>query len=306
MEDEALDRATDALLTALREGQDPEPAVSVLRRGDVDRIEARMEVLARDVRWEARAAAAAVLRFLTGPSGTRPEGAIARARARRLTTWLAREEDPRALAEMLAAFVDLREELDPAEVCALALPFASHASAEVRHVSVVVLSGIDRDEAIDALVRASRDDDAPVRDAACFGLGHLLGSPTAPGGIVDTPPIREALAARLADDDVEAREEAATGLALRGDPRGIAAVEALLARFDEEGVTTRVLATAAEAPHPSYVPHLEAIVRELPHLREATLALDECRAAVPRPFCRGPRLHAACDCFRGLPGLPRR
>ncbi len=305
MGDDGVERAIDALKTALREGLDPGPSGGALRRGPTTAIEARMDALATEQAWESRAAAAYVLRFLTGPTGETPRGEPVRARARRIAGLADRETDPRALTEMLAAFVDLRGEMDPAEVCALALRFLGHESAEVRETSVAVLYGLDRDEAIEALLDASRDADARVRDAACFGLGHMLGSPGTTGGIVDTAPIREALAARLTDDDVEAREEAATGLALRGDERGLAAVEDMLARFDEQGVTTRVLATAAEAPSARYVPHLEAIVRELPHLREAVVALDECRAAVPRPVCRGPRLHAACDCFRGLPGLPR-
>ena len=303
--DPELDAALDALLASIARGADDLDAPVAVRLLGPARVEPRMRSLANDPRWEARAAVAAVLRWLPGEDGAQPAQDAVRERALLVGAMAEREADARALAELVAAFVELKSAMSEPEVVALGTRYATHASADVRGAAIAVLSGSDHEEALATLVRATRDEHPRVRDTACFGLGHMLGSPSMPGGIVDTAEIREALAARLDDDDVETREEAATGLALRGDERGLAVVETLLARFDEEGVTQRVLMTASEAPHARYVAPLEQIVRESPDLEAAVWALEECRAAATRRVCRGPRLHAACDCFRGLPGLPR-
>lgn len=275
--------------------------------GDPSRVEPRVRALADDPRWEARAAVAEVLRYLVGPVTSAPPRPIPGAveRATFLAERLAQERDPRVRRALLAAFVDLREDVGRDVARPIACRGAGDPDPDVRASAAAVLGGDPDPMAIDTLVLLSTDPDGTVRDGACFALGHLLGSPRMPGGIEDSDRIREALAARLDDPDDEAREEAATGLALRGDERGIDRVVALLAGFDEEGVSERVLATAAEAPDARYLAALEHVVRERPDLRTAVEALEECRAVVPRRDrrCATPR-HAGCDCFRGLPGLP--
>ncbi len=59
-----------------------------------------------------------------------------------------------------------------------------------------------------------------MRDWATFGLGSQLA--------VDRPDLRAALLARLDDAHLDVREEAAVGLARRGDTRAFDTVRALL------------------------------------------------------------------------------
>lgn len=307
---EEIEAALPALLDAVRaayEGDDDDAwiassdACRPLREGEVACVEAVVVALTHDPRWQARAAAVCVLRHLTGPGAPHAQPPLvprALERACLLVGMIERETDARVRHAIVSAFVDLKHDVGEVLASVFARRFAADPDAGVRSAVAGVLSGIDLQEAIDALVVLSRDPDPEVRDWTCFGLGHQLGSPCMPGGIVDTPEIREALADRLDDPDGEASEEAATGLALRGDPRGVERMLAALARFDEEGVTTRVLMTSAEAPDARYVPALEAIVRERPDLREAVDALEACRAHRPRPT-RSPR-HFGCACMRSI------
>jgi HEAT repeat protein len=78
------------------------------------------------------------------------------------------------------------------------------------------------DRAVPELIRLSRDRSARVRNWATFGLSQQLGDPHP----IDTPEIREALAARLQDD--AACAEAAFGLAARGDRRALPIVQRAL------------------------------------------------------------------------------
>lgn len=307
--DEAIEAALLALLTAVRAvydapdaDADADQALFDARRplmyGDVARVETRMLALVRDPRWQARAAVAEVFRFLVGPSeqpgARRPiPGALERACV--LVAMAQDERDPRVRVALVSAFVELKLDVGEALSAALACRFARDPDPALRSAVVGALLGNRLPEAIETLIEASEDSDGDVRDWACFGLGHLLDG-------LDTSGIRAALAARLDDPHGEAREEAATGLALRDDPRGVAAMEALLARFEEEGVTERVLMTARERPSARYVAGLEAIVEACPELDAARDALAACREARPRPSCGAPR-HVGCTCLRGLPGL---
>jgi len=102
----------------------------------------------------------------------------------------------------------------------------AHPAAEVRFAVAVALPGIAGDpassQAVEALIRLSADPDADTRDWATFGLGTQLDK--------DTEPIREALAARLDDEDGDTAGEAVLGLARRADPR---ALPALLSRLGD-------------------------------------------------------------------------
>ncbi len=82
------------------------------------------------------------------------------------------------------------------------------------------LSGIDDLDAIAGLIELSCDLDDDTRDWATFGLGSQTS--------LDTPELRDALAARLTDTDPEIRGEAMIGLARRGDERAHPAIEAAL------------------------------------------------------------------------------
>lgn len=100
---------------------------------------------------------------------------------------------------------------------------ARHPAAEVR-LRVAMLGGVGRlhrggsfappPEVPVALVELTRDPEGLVRAGALFTLTE--------GGF-DGSEIRRAMADRLEDEDGEARLQAAAGLALLGDPRGLAA-----------------------------------------------------------------------------------
>jgi HEAT repeat protein len=64
-------------------------------------------------------------------------------------------------------------------------------------------------EAVDALIRLSEDADEGTRDWATFGLAELLEA--------DSPEIRAALTARLADSD-QIADQARAGLVKRSGP----------------------------------------------------------------------------------------
>lgn len=113
---------------------------------------------------------------------------------------LARRNDPRAIAPLLAL---------------LAYPDES-----VRFGVCAGLSCHDHLEAIAGLIELSRDPDDGTRDWATFSLGKQTS--------LDTPALRDALAARLTDPDPEIRGEAMIGLALRKDDRARPAIEAAL------------------------------------------------------------------------------
>jgi HEAT repeats len=127
----------------------------------------------------------------------------------------------------------------------LVLEHLSHPDARVRRGVRRALSGHDDEAAILGLIALSRDEEAVVRDWATFSLAQDT--------TADTPPIREALNARLSDPDSGARFEAMMGLARREDPRAIpAVVEALtLGRF-----AGLVLEAAAEIASPALCPAL--------------------------------------------------
>ncbi len=288
-EDERVSAIEEAMIEAVRAGDDE--ALDAARRAWIEAHghEARLPALLDDARWEARVAAVATSRALNRIEPL--------ARACLLVGRMQREDDARVREAIVSAFVDLKQGLGGALTFAFVSRFARDADAAMRRAVAAALGGDRSEQAIALLSSMTRDEDDGVRDWACFAIGHLLGLASVEEGIVDTDEIREALADRLDDENEEVREEAATGLALRGDARGVERVMALLERFDEEGVTTRVLMTAVEAPDPRWVPALEAIVAERPDLRDAVSALEACRARKPRPFCGAPR-HAGCDCFR--------
>lgn len=71
----------------------------------------------------------------------------------------------------------------------------------------------------------TEDPDAEVRDWATMGLAGLA---------QDSEPIRDALAARLDDEDLNTVAEATRGLATRGDARAQRGADRVLAESDED------------------------------------------------------------------------
>jgi hypothetical protein len=118
-----------------------------------------------------------------------------------------------------SAAVALGHRNDPRAIPAL-LSLVEHPAPGVRYGVVAGLSGHDDLAAIAGLIRLSRDPDDGTRDWATFGLGKQTD--------FNTPELRDALVARLADADSEIRGEAMIGLALRKDDRVRPALEAAL------------------------------------------------------------------------------
>ncbi|MET7622095.1 ankyrin repeat domain-containing protein [Streptomyces sp. NPDC005408] len=118
------------------------------------------------------------------------------------------------------------------------LRHAGHPDAEVRNQVALSLFGLvpgDHTEGVGTLITLSRDADPHVRDWATTALADLD---------ADTDEIREALAARLTDRDVDTAAEAARGLAIRQDPRAEATLARILADEDPDGYAREAAAEA--------------------------------------------------------------
>ena len=133
------------------------------------------------------------------------------------------------------------------------LSLAGHPSAEVRFSAAAAIPRAcgfaARPEAVEVLLRLTADPDSDVRDWACFGLGQLE---------ADGPRVRDALAARLDDPDVDTRCEALTALAVTGDPRAYAKLVERLAAGD---LSTLEIEAAGELADP----RLRAALQQLEH-----------------------------------------
>ncbi len=111
--------------------------------------------------------------------------------------------------------------LDDARGVPILVSFAKHHDADIRYAVAVALGNYSEDpSAVKALLELMDDPDRDVRDWAIFGLGTL--------GRADSEEIRNALFSHLRDPYVNAREEAAVALALRGDQRMIRSLIDLL------------------------------------------------------------------------------
>jgi methionyl-tRNA formyltransferase len=153
-----------------------------------------------------------------------------------------------------------------------------HPDAEVRGGVVSALAGRANPLAVDALVELSGDPDPAIRDWATFALGTLAEQ--------DSPALREALAARLADRDPDARIEAVHGLALRGDRRAVEPALALLAGGETGGsrwsrhalqeAAIRLGALSGDRRFAAHLPALEAGWRGTTLERELERALERC------------------------------
>ncbi|MEV6649681.1 ankyrin repeat domain-containing protein [Streptomyces sp. NPDC051219] len=138
-----------------------------------------------------------------------------------------------------SAVLALGHQGDPAALPEI-LRHAGHPDPEVRYRVALALGGLvpgDHEEAIGLLVTLSGDTDDRVRDWATMALA---------GVDADTPTVREALAARLDDDDADAAAEAARGLAMRQDPRATGALVRILADEDPDGYAYSTAAQAVE------------------------------------------------------------
>jgi HEAT repeat protein len=153
-----------------------------------------------------------------------------------------------------AACIALGHTPDPGAVPSI-VRHKRHPSARIRYAVVFALAGYEDDLAIETKIEMSSDEDELVRDWATCGLG---------GVDVDTPEIRAALYARIADADEITRGEALVGLARRKDERVIEPLIKELEHYPhaEYGYysveAAEVLADARLLPVLWWLEHLEA------------------------------------------------
>jgi len=161
-----------------------------------------------------------------------------------LLRMLETEEDHGALQAILAAL----SHQGKAEAIAPAARFRSHADPDVRDAVVHVMMGREEALALEVLIDLTSDPTAHVRDWATFALGTQTEA--------DTPELREALVARLDDEDDDTRCEALVGLARRKDRR---VIEPLRRDLGSDSVWPLAVEAAALIGDPSLHPLLVAI-----------------------------------------------
>jgi hypothetical protein len=209
--DRSLDELVDLAIREWRSDAEWPPYMAALAwRGDGEVLEA-VRGLARSDDPRARSVAAYVL----GQLGV-AERAFPAESAAALEELEARETDPEVLATIASAFGHLGA---PHGIETL-LRLRCHDDPRVREGAADALAGRDDPRVLEALVELTGDPEPGIRDWATFALGALCPQ--------DTPALREALAARLGDEDDDTRIEAVHGLALRGDARALDAVLDLL------------------------------------------------------------------------------
>jgi HEAT repeat protein len=167
------------------------------------------------------------------------------------------EQDPAVLATIAHAFGHLGERHGEE----LLLSLVDHPEVAVRDGVARGLAGRQEPAAVDALITLSADEDPDVRDWATFALGTLAE--------LDSPELREALAARLEDPDEETRVEAIVGLAVRNDDRAVGPAVELLQAGDVnhswrvnamEEAAVRLAAISGDARFGPFLPPLEKLV----------------------------------------------
>ena len=137
------------------------------------------------------------------------------------------------------------------EAIAELVELKSHPCVMVRHGVVLGLTGLTEPLAIGTLISMTTDSDELVRDWATFGLGTQLD--------VDTSEIRDALYARLFDEDEVVRGEGLVGLARRKDPRVFEPLLRELEKYPTAEYGSYSLEAAEELADPRLLPALNLL-----------------------------------------------
>ena len=160
------------------------------------------------------------------------------------------ESDPEVLYSITTGFGHIGDER-----CLVTLiRLHTHPDPDLRFGVVFGLLRRPEAAALDTLITLSADEDARVRDWSTYGLARHTDQ--------DFPGLRDALAARLDDDDADTRLEAVHGLATRGDERVIQPLldilESPLEPADPGLVVEALYALATATADPRLRPHLLA------------------------------------------------
>jgi HEAT repeat protein len=173
------------------------------------------------------------------------------------------DREPSVIASALCALGHLGRG-EPAQLAEL----SKHPSEDVRHAVAYALGGRTDAVSTATLITLSTDDDRDTRDWATFALGALTEE--------DCPTIRDALAARLSDQDEDVRAEAIAGLAQRRDER---AVQPLIHELSHRDVGTILIEAAGAMPRTDFIPYLDALHAAHPDDQAIDQALKRCREA---------------------------
>lgn len=160
--------------------------------------------------------------------------------------------------EVEGAELDAAVDAAGASDVAAVLLLADHADVNVRRAVALVLPLLTHGDPptepmIEVAIRLTRDADLRVRDHATLALGQQWRE-------IDTPELREALAARLDDIDRGTRSEALVGLAYRRDARVLPRVREALARPSGDVWRLEIVAAGALGD-----PRLHELVRRHRH-----------------------------------------
>lgn len=152
------------------------------------------------------------------------------------------------------------------------LGFATAENEEVRWGILGAILHAREPTDIALLIRLSSDQSTRIRDWATCSLGTLCG--------MDSPQIRDALVARLSDEDADTRAEAMRGLALREDRRAVEAIAREIAAGDVSSLT---IEAAGLMPDKSFLPGLEAMRAAMPDDEDVLAALEACQTGTRSP-----------------------
>ena len=161
------------------------------------------------------------------------------------------ESDKKVISSILYGIGHNNEKLTNRQVEFLC-SFRTHKSVYVKHSLVSALSTIEKDKAIDTLIKLSNDTDPDIRDGATFGIGSQVKT--------DHKKIRTALWDRISDNDQGTRFEAISGLARRKDHRIKEILKTELENLDEYG--SLILESIEYLNDKSFVPILEKKIQE--------------------------------------------
>lgn len=160
---------------------------------------------------------------------------------------LPKEHDPKVLESILHGIGHNNTGLQNQDIDKLS-SLKKHNYAVVRFGLVFALTGIDKPVAIDTLIHLSADKDTDIRNWSTFALGEQISR--------NNKAIRDALWARVDDEDEDTRLEAVMGLAKRKDLRVHAVIHKELTN-GESG--TLLFDTLIALGSPDFLPELKKL-----------------------------------------------